>query len=90
MREALFARFSRRSQGVLTLLFLLVLPTCVYWNTIWSEFGLRDDYAVTREAREEPATIIRFCGSHARPVYGWLLQKTFKHIDHIHDISRRG
>jgi len=71
----------------LTLLFLLVLPTCVYWNTIWSDFGLRDDYAVTREAREEPVTIIKFCGSHARPVYGWLLQKTFKHIDHIRDIS---
>jgi hypothetical protein len=88
MREALFARFSRNSQLMLVLLFLTLLPTCVYWNTIWTEYGLRDDYAVTREAREEPATIIRFCGSHARPVYGWLLQKTFKHIDHIHDISR--
>ena len=87
MREALFARFSRKSQGLITLLFLLVLPTGVYWNSIWSDFGLRDDYAVTREAREEPVTIIKFCGSHARPVYGWLLQKSFKHIDHIRDIS---
>jgi hypothetical protein len=87
MREALFARFSRNSQLLLTLVFLLALPTCVYWNTIWSDFGLRDDYAVTREAREEPVTIIKFCGSHARPVYGWLLQATFKHIDHIGDIS---
>lgn len=72
--------------SVLALL-LLVLPTCVYWNTIWAQYGLRDDYAVVREAREEPRQIMRFCGSHARPVYGWLLQKSFKQIDHIGDLS---
>jgi hypothetical protein len=67
--------------------FLLVLPSTVYWNTIWAHYGLRDDYAVVREARVEPAQIMRFCGSHARPVYAWLLQKSFKHIDHIRDLS---
>lgn len=66
---------------------LWVLPTCVYWNTIWAQYGLRDDYSVAREAREEPVQIMRFCGSQARPVYAWLLQKSFKHIDHIRDIS---
>jgi len=66
---------------------LLVFPTCLYWNTTWMEYGLRDDYSVTREAREEPGKEIRFCGSQARPIYGWLLQTTFKHIDHIRDLS---
>ncbi len=66
---------------------LFIFPTCVYWNTIWADFGLRDDYAVVREARVEPGAIIRFCGSHARPVFGWLLKTSFKPIDHIEEIS---
>jgi hypothetical protein len=66
---------------------LLLLPTYVYWNTIQAQYGLRDDYSVVREAREEPVQIMRFCGSHARPVYAWLLQKSFKHIDSIRELS---
>jgi hypothetical protein len=81
------AHFSRGSQLLLVTLFLLVLPTCVYWNTTWAQYGLRDDYAVVRESREEPGAVIRFCGSHARPIYGWLLQTSFKHIDHIRDLA---
>ena len=80
-------RFIGNFQFWFVALFLLLLPTCVYWNTISAQYGLRDDYAVVREAREEPSQIMRFCGSHARPVYAWLLQKSFKQIDHIRDLS---
>jgi hypothetical protein len=69
------------------LLALLALPTFLYWNTTWLHYGLRDDYSVTRESREEYGKEVRFCGSQARPIYGWLLQSTFKHIDHIRDLS---
>ena len=87
MNEFPGVRFSRSSKILLVTLFLFVLPTCVYWNTIWAQYGLRDDYGVVRESREEPGAVVRFCGSHARPIYGWLLQMSFKHIDHIRDIS---
>jgi len=79
--------FTGRVQLILVAIFLMVLPTCLYWNTIWLRYGLRDDYAVVREAREEPVQIMRFCGSQARPVYAWLLQESFKQIDHIRDLS---
>jgi len=84
----LFAvHFSRSRQLLLVAILLLVMPVCLYWNTTWMPYGLRDDYSVTRESREEYGKEVRFCGSQARPIYGWLLQTTFKHIDHIRDMS---
>ncbi len=80
-------RYGRGCLLFLTAIFLTVLPVGLYWNTIWTSFGLRDDYGVVREAREEPIQIVKFCGSHARPVYGWLLEKSFKTIDHVRDLS---
>lgn len=64
-------------------LLLLLLPLATYWNTTFHDFGLRDDYANLREAHEEPGKILQFTASHARPVYGWLLQYSFEHIDEI-------
>lgn len=64
-------------------LLLLLLPLATYWNTTFHDFGLRDDYANLREAHEEPGKIIQFTASHARPVYGWLLQHSFERIDEI-------
>jgi len=87
MSEFPGAHFSRGSQLLLVTLFLLVLPTCVYWNTTWEQYGLRDDYAVVRESRDEPSAVVRFCGSHARPIYGWLLQTSFKHIHSIGNLT---
>ncbi len=88
---AVFAMPARHHErGYLLMLvavLLFIFPTCVYWNTIWMDFGLRDDYGVVREARAEPDAIVRFCGSHARPVFGWLLKTSFKSIDHIKDVS---
>lgn len=66
---------------------LILLPVTLYWNTTWAEFGLRDDYGVLREALEEPHMIERFCGSHARPVFGWLLRATFTQFDTIGDLA---
>jgi len=61
---------------VLTALFFLV-PLLAYWPTTFHDFGLRDDYSNLREAHEEPAAVLKFCASHARPLYGLLLRTTY-------------
>lgn len=53
---------------------LACLPLLIYGNTVFHRFGLRDDYSITREAREEPAKLMAFFGSQGRPIYGWLLK----------------
>ena len=68
-------------------LLLLLLPLATYWDTTFHDFGLRDDYANLREAHEEPGKIIQFTASHARPVYGWLLQQSFAGIDAIAELA---
>ena len=68
-------------------LLLLILPLATYWNTTFHEFGLRDDYANLREAHEEPGKMVQFTASHARPVYGWLLQQSFGSIDTIAELA---
>lgn len=65
---------------------LLLLPLLAYWPTITYEFGLRDDYSAVREAHEEPGTVLNFCASHARPIYGWLLEHSLRVPDTIHDL----
>jgi hypothetical protein len=87
MNEFLGTRFSRGRQLLCAVIFLLAMPTCLYWQTTWMPYGLRDDYSVDRESREEYGKEVRFCGSQARPIYGWLLQTTFRHIDRIRDLS---
>ena len=72
---------------IVVALLLLVLPLATYWNTTFHDFGLRDDYANLREAHEEPGKILQFTASHARPVYGWLLQQSFERIDGITDLE---
>jgi hypothetical protein len=56
---------------------LALVPLVAYWPTTFHEFGLRDDYSNLREAHEEPGKVVGFCASHARPVYGWLLQSSY-------------
>jgi hypothetical protein len=55
-------------------------PLVAYWPTTFHDFGLRDDYSNLREAHEEPGKILQFCASHARPIYGLLLQSTYGSI----------
>lgn len=57
--------------------FFFLVPLTAYWPTTFHDFGLRDDYSNLREAHEEPGKILQFCASHARPIYGLLLQSTY-------------
>ncbi|MFO1371380.1 MAG: hypothetical protein U1F42_02965 [Candidatus Competibacteraceae bacterium] len=66
---------------------LLVLPLATYWNTTFHHFGFRDDYSNLSEAHEEPGKIIHFIASHARPVYGVLLEYSFGRINSIHELE---
>jgi hypothetical protein len=66
---------------------LFLVPLLTYWPATFHDFGLRDDYSNLREAHEEPGKIIKFCASHARPVYGWLLQATYGQTDTVEDLQ---
>lgn len=56
---------------------LLLAPLLVYYQTIFHEYGFRDDYSHLREAQEEPGTLVKFTASHGRPLYGALLETSF-------------
>jgi hypothetical protein len=73
------------SRWLLTALFFLV-PLLTYWPATFYDYGLRDDYSNLREAHEEPGTILNFCASHARPIYGWLLQATYEQTDTVQSL----
>lgn len=62
---------------------LLALPTAVYWNTIWSHFGFRDDYSILRETHQEAGKVVGFCASQARPLYGWMLESSMSRVQTI-------
>ncbi|GAC1502678.1 MAG: hypothetical protein NVS1B6_09470 [Steroidobacteraceae bacterium] len=65
---------------------LFLVPLVTYWPATFHDFGLRDDYSNLREAHEEPGKIVKFCASHARPVYGWLLQATYGQTGTVQDL----
>src|ERR1019366_3752284 len=84
------ARADRRSavglrSWVLTAMLFLV-PLVTYWPATFHDYGLRDDYSNLREAHEEPGTVVKFCASHARPIYGWLLQATYGQTGSVQDL----
>jgi len=56
---------------------LLLLPLTVYWQTVFTDYGFRDDYGYLREAHEEPGKMVKFAASHGRPLYGALLESTY-------------
>jgi hypothetical protein len=76
---------SLRAWTLTALLFLI--PLVAYWPATFHDYGLRDDYSNLREAHEEPATVMRFCASHARPIYGWLLQATYGQTDSVKNLE---
>lgn len=77
----------RASRLWLVLVALLALPVLTYWSTIFAHFGLRDDYSVLREVREEPGKVTAFCASQARPVFGWISERSLRHLSTIHDLE---
>jgi hypothetical protein len=66
---------------------LFLVPLVTYWPATFHDFGLRDDYSNLREAHEEPGKVLQFCASHARPIYGWLLQATYGQTDTVQDLQ---
>lgn len=66
---------------------LFLVPLVTYWPATFHDFGLRDDYSNLREAHEEPGKVLKFCASHARPIYGWLLQSTYGQTDSVQDLQ---
>src|SRR5271155_760905 len=65
---------------------LFLVPVVTYWPATFHDFGLRDDYSNLREAHEELGKVVQFCASHARPIYGWLLQATYGQTATVHDL----
>jgi len=66
---------------------LLLVPIITYWPATFHDYGLRDDYSNLREAHEEPGTVVKFCASHARPIYGLLLQASYGHTGSVQDLQ---
>ncbi len=65
---------------------LFLVPLVSYWPATFHDFGLRDDYSNLREAHEELGKVVSFCASHARPIYGWLLQATYGQASTVEDL----
>jgi hypothetical protein len=66
---------------------LFLVPLISYWPATFHDYGLRDDYSNLREAHEEPGTVVKFCASHARPIYGWLLQATYGQTNSVQNLQ---
>ncbi|MDB6084311.1 MAG: hypothetical protein JWN43_2192, partial [Gammaproteobacteria bacterium] len=66
---------------------LFLIPLVTYWPATFHDYGLRDDYSNLREAHEEPGTVVKFCASHARPIYGWLLQATYGQTNSVQNLQ---
>jgi hypothetical protein len=66
---------------------LFLIPVLAYWSATFHEYGLRDDYSNLREAHEEVGKVVAFCASHARPIYGWLLQATYGQTNSVQNLQ---
>ncbi len=66
---------------------LFAMPALIYQPAIFHRYGFRDDYSILREARDEPGKVIRVCSMQARPVYGWLLENSFRLARSIEDFA---
>ena len=62
---------------------LVLIPFAVYCPAILREYGMRDDYAHIREAKEEPGKIARQVTAQGRPFYGAMLESSFARIETV-------
>jgi hypothetical protein len=86
--EALAARRTVAGvRGWLLTACLFLVPLAAYWPATFHEYGLRDDYSNLRESHEELGKVVKFCASHARPIYGWLLQSTYGQTTSVHNLE---
>jgi hypothetical protein len=81
------ARRQAGARGWLLVAFLFLVPLSAYWPATFHEYGLRDDYSNLRESHEEVGKVLQFCASHARPLYGWLLQATYAQAGSVHNLQ---
>jgi hypothetical protein len=81
------ARGSSRVRAWLLTAALFFMPLATYWPATFHDYGLRDDYSNLREAHEEPGTVLKFCASHARPIYGWLLQASYGQTSSVQNLQ---
>ncbi|WP_438483447.1 hypothetical protein [Oleiharenicola lentus] len=65
---------------------ILLTPLLVYWQTVFLDYGLRDDYSHLRESREEPGKMVKFTTSQGRPLYGALLETSFGHVETVSNL----
>ena len=65
---------------------LLLTPFAVYWQTVFHEYGFRDDYSILREAHEEPGKLLELTISNGRPVYGMALDASLRPIRDVPDL----
>jgi hypothetical protein len=66
---------------------LFLVPLATYWPATFHDYGLRDDYSNLRESHEEAGKVLKFCASHARPIYGWLLQATYGETSTVQNLQ---
>jgi hypothetical protein len=81
------SRISARIRAWLLTAVLFLVPLVAYWPATFHDYGLRDDYSNLREAHEEVGKILQFCASHARPIYGWLLQATYGQTSTVQNLQ---
>jgi hypothetical protein len=65
---------------------LLLTPFAVYWQTVFHEFGFRDDYSLLREVHEEPGKVLRLTVANGRPVFGMVLDASMRPIHDVPDL----
>lgn len=66
---------------------LMLVPLLAYWPATFHDYGLRDDYSNLREAHDEAGKVLQFCASHARPIYGLLLQATYGQTSSVQNLQ---
>src|ERR1019366_6592869 len=49
--------------------------------------GMRDDYAMLRETKEEPGKIARFVTAQGRPFFGAMLESSYARIDSVSELK---
>ncbi|MGH6630670.1 MAG: hypothetical protein ACREB3_13145, partial [Burkholderiales bacterium] len=64
----------------------MVTPLLTYWSAIFSTYGIRDDYAHIRVAREEPGELIESASARGRVLNGALLDTSFAKIDTVDEL----
>ena len=65
---------------------LCVTPLAVYWQTVFQDYGFRDDYSLLREAHEEPFKLFRITTANGRPIYGAVLEASLRPLRFVGDL----